>query len=280
MSNDSSPMSSLRAQTDKVKDVVESWSDPIKPYFPAIGRFLIVATFLEDAFRIVTQYKDQVTFLNLMRGIPSSLTHLFLAANVIGMIACSIMIIARKRSEYAVAGLTTSVVAQYIAYGYGFLFGLTFFLRNLSVLGGLMMVLVDSWVRQPSAMPGLPSVEEKDRKMYFQLAGRVLLIFLFVGFIFTGEWNRLRIVVAVLGFLACMMVVVGFKAKLSAVTLVAILSTFNILANNFWTARKDYWNVDSARYDFFQILSIIGGLVLLVNNGPGKYSIDEKRKTR
>jgi len=41
--------------------------------------------------------------------------------------------------------------------------------------------------------------------------------------------------VALLGFVACVMVVVGFKAKFSAVMLVVILSVFNVLVNNFWT---------------------------------------------
>ena len=66
--------------------------------------------------------------------------------------------------------------------GYGLVFDLNFFLRNLSVMGGLMMVLSDSWVRKKFAPAGLPQLDEKDKKMYFQLAGRVLLIFLFVGF--------------------------------------------------------------------------------------------------
>jgi hypothetical protein len=33
-------------------------------YLPAIGRFLIVVTFLEDALRIVTQWSDQLTYLH------------------------------------------------------------------------------------------------------------------------------------------------------------------------------------------------------------------------
>ena len=33
-------------------------------YLPAIGRFLIVVTFLEDALRIVTQWTDQLTYLH------------------------------------------------------------------------------------------------------------------------------------------------------------------------------------------------------------------------
>jgi uncharacterized membrane protein YphA (DoxX/SURF4 family) len=149
------------------------------------------------------------------------------------MISCSFLVITRKHSDYAVAGLIGVVVTQ--ALGYGLIFDLNFFLRNLSVMGGLLMVLSDSWIRKNKAFAGLPEIEEKDRKMYFQLAGRVLLIFLFVGFIFSGKWTIWRVIVAALGFVACVMVVVGFKAKFSATMLVVILSVFNLLVNNFWT---------------------------------------------
>lgn len=121
------------------------------------------------------------------------------------------------------------------AFGYGLIFDLNFFLRNLSVIGGLLMVLSDSWVRKTKAFAGLPTLDEKDKKMYFQLAGRVLLIFLFIGFVFSGEWSFWRVLVCILGAGACVMVVVGFKAKYSATLLVVILSGFNLLVNNFWT---------------------------------------------
>jgi uncharacterized membrane protein YphA (DoxX/SURF4 family) len=149
------------------------------------------------------------------------------------MCTCSSLVIARKYSDYAVAGLSGVVVTQ--ALGYGLIFDLNFFLRNLSVMGGLLMVLSDSWVRKSKAFAGLPSIDEKDRKMYFQLAGRVLLIFLFIGFVFSGKWSVWRVIVALFGFVACVMVVVGFKAKFSAIMLVVILSVFNLLVNNFWT---------------------------------------------
>ena len=152
------------------------------------------------------------------------------------MTASALLIIIRKHSEYAVIGLIGVVVTQ--ALGYGLIFDLNFFLRNLSVMGGLLMVLSDSWVRKKFAPAGLPQLDEKDRKMYFQLAGRVLLIFLFVGFVFAGDWSLGRVVVILVGAVACVMVVVGFKAKWSAIILVMILSIFNILVNNFWTVRN------------------------------------------
>ncbi|KAK2589781.1 ER-derived vesicles protein erv29 [Conoideocrella luteorostrata] len=293
----------IRPYTSKVEDALDNLSEPLKPYLPAIGRFLIVVTFLEDALRIIMQWSDQLLYLHDYRhskftppwgpigllmlagsneissdaaAVPSGLTHIFLFANVIAMVTCSTFVIARKHSDHAVAGLMGVVVTQ--ALGYGLIFDLNFFLRNLSVIGGLLMVLSDSWVRKTKAFAGLPQLDEKDRKMYFQLAGRVLLIFLFIGFVFTGQWSIWRVLVSLLGAGACVMVVVGFKAKFSATLLVLILSVFNLFVNNFWTLHEHHPHKDFAKYDFFQILSIVGGLLLLVNSGPGQFSIDEKKK--
>ncbi|KAM4059054.1 SURF4 family protein [Hirsutella rhossiliensis] len=274
--SDGNILDQIRPYTSKVEDFMDSFSEPIKPYLPAIGRFLIVVTFLEDALRIVTQWGDQLLYLRDYRHIPGGITHVFLIVNVLAMVSCSTLVIIRKHSDYAVAGLIGVVVTQ--ALGYGLIFDLNFFLRNLSVMGGLLMVLSDSWVRKTKAFAGLPQIDEKDRKMYFQLAGRVLLIFLFVGFVFSGTWSIWRVIVCFLGAGACIMVVVGFKAKFSAILLVVILSIFNILVNNFWTLHEHHPQKDFAKYDFFQILSIVGGLLLLVNSGPGQFSIDEKKK--
>ncbi|KAI9845340.1 MAG: hypothetical protein M1837_004962 [Sclerophora amabilis] len=241
--NDPSPLDAIREQTSKIEDWLDTISDPLKPEY---------------------------------RHIPHGLTHVFLIVNVLAMTASSVLVIARRYSEYAVAGLLGVVITQ--ALGYGLIFDLNFFLRNLSVMGGLLMVLSDSWVRKKFAPAGLPEIDDKDRKMYFQLAGRVLLIFLFIGFVFSGQWSFWRILVSLMGLVACVMVVVGFKAKISAVMLVVILSIFNLLVNNWWTLSANHLNRDFAKYDFFQILSIVGGLLLLVNMGPGQFSVDEKKK--
>lgn len=232
------------------------------------------------------------------------------------MLSCSTLVIIRKHTVYAVGGLLAVVVTQ--ALGYGLIFDLNFFLRNLSVIGGLLMVLSDSWVRKKFAPAGLPQLDEKDRKMYIQLAGRVLLIFLFVGFVVSGDWSFGRIVVSLLGAVACVMVVVGFKAKWSATILVVILSIFNLIVNNFWTVRWQtetfawpdtltssisYTSITRTKisqstisFKYFPLCMSLpfiphdyepdwltkdfcsGGLLLLVNMGPGQFSVDEKKK--
>ena len=48
------PMEQVRRVTSKVEDVMDANLRWVKPYLPALGRFLIVVTFLEDALRCVT----------------------------------------------------------------------------------------------------------------------------------------------------------------------------------------------------------------------------------
>lgn len=95
------------------------------------------------------------------------------------------------------------------------------------------MVLSDSLQNNKKKIfAGLPSISETDRRKYFQLAGRVLLIFLFIGFAFQGKFTFFRAMVSLLGLAACIMVAVGFKAKWSASLLVTVLSVANVFVNN------------------------------------------------
>ena len=61
--NPDDPIEKFRAIARTVEDNVEIYSQPLKPHLPAIGRLLIVGTFLEDSLRIVTQWGDQLWYL-------------------------------------------------------------------------------------------------------------------------------------------------------------------------------------------------------------------------
>jgi len=275
--NPDDPLEKLRLFAQQAEDAVEIYSQPLRPHLPAIGRFLIVVTFYEDALRIITQWSDQLWYLQTHRHFYWGLSHFFLLVNVIVMLAGSSSIILKRFTEYAVIGLFLVVILQ--GFGYGLIFDLNFFLRNLSVIGGLVMVFSDTLVSRKKNFAGLPSISETDRKKYFLLAGRVLLIFLFLGFVLQGKWSVGRVFVTLFGLAACTMVAVGFKAKWSATFLVIVLSIFNVFANNWWSVHSAHPQRDFLKYDFFQTLSIVGGLILLVNIGPGGLSVDEKKKT-
>ncbi|KAI8060217.1 SURF4 family-domain-containing protein [Gongronella butleri] len=268
---------SMRSFSSSMEHGLDRIGRPLKPFISCIARFLIVATFLEDALRLSYQWEEQRTFMENRRGISPNFAQAFLLGNVVMMMLGSLMIIFRKRQGMGACMLMVVVISQ--AVGYGLIFDVAFFLRNLSVLGGLTMVISDGLVQHRQVMFGaLPQISENDKRRYFQLSGRLLLVLLFLGTAFHGQWTIARGIVSVLNFLACIMVAVGFKAKYSAVFLVLFLSVSNVLINNFWTIRNNQFRRDFLKFDFFQTLSTIGGFLLLASVGPGGYSFDEKKK--
>lgn len=262
----------------KVEDSLDQYFSVLKPYVPAIGRAFIVATFYEDALRIISQWSEQVYYLHNYRKIWGWLTVVFLLANVVVMLGGATMLVMRKNPMYATIGLVSVVVLQGLFYG--LITDGQFILRNLSVVGGLILAFSDSLVRDKRAlnMPGLPQLSNTDNRKYFLLAGRLLLIFLFLGFVFSAKWSLGRLLVILVGFIACGSIVVGYKTKFSAAVLTVLLFVYNLFVNQFWRYSSHDSNRDFLKYEFFQTLSIVGGLAIIVNAGAGEFSIDEKKK--
>ncbi|KAI8384091.1 SURF4 family-domain-containing protein [Blakeslea trispora] len=272
----------LKSTSERAESLLGTLGAPIKPFLPILGRFLVIATFYEDALRIIWQWEDQIFYLEKGRSLHLYLATALVTFNAVSMILCSTCILFKRYVGAAVATLCFVVFDQALAYG--LFFDMMFLLRNLSVTGGLLLCMSESILKKKSSnksismFASLPQISVNDRHKYFQLAGRSLLVLLFVGFILNGEWNYLRMTVSLIGLAACIMVVVGFRAKWSATFLVAILCTINLLVNNWWSVNYSEYKRDFLKYDFFQCLSIIGGLLLLVSIGPGGLSYDERKK--
>lgn len=78
------------------------------------------------------------------------------------MLAASSAVISKRYTEYAVLGLFLVVISQ--GFGYGLIFDMNFFLRNLSVIGGLVMLFSETLISRKKNFAGLPSISETDRK--------------------------------------------------------------------------------------------------------------------
>lgn len=262
----------------KIEDLLDDYLKPLKPYVPSIGRSFIVATFYEDSLRIISQWSEQVYYLHNYKHIWRWLTVLFLIANVITMLTASTLLVLRKKPAASTIALIAVVTLQGIFYG--LIFDGQFILRNLSVVGGLILAFSDTLVRDKRslAMPGLPMLNNKDDKKYFLLAGRLLLVFLFLGFVFSASFSFTRVIVILVGFVSCGSIIVGYKTKFAAFILTVLLFLYNIFVNQFWRYGSHDSNRDFLAYEFFQTLSIVGGLLIIVNAGAGELSIDEKKK--
>jgi uncharacterized membrane protein YphA (DoxX/SURF4 family) len=260
------------AYSKKVENLVDHPSlQQIKPYIPQIGRFLIVATFYEDAIRLISQWSDQAFYLWNYRHIPYFFVIVLLIFCIIVMLSGSTLIIMRKHQLYASGALIFILLLQGLMYG--LFVNSSFILRNLSLIGGLLIALSDTLVKEKKRFAGLPEIHSNNSyKNYVLLAGRVMLVLMFFSFAATKSWFVTIITLIGIGSIAA-----GYKTKFASVILITILTFYNFTQNSYWNvkgeAKKDY-----QRYEFYQTLSIIGGLLLVVNTGAGELSIDEKKK--
>ncbi len=149
--------------------------------------------------------------------------------------------------------------------------------RNLSLAGGLLLLLVESKPEAKSLFAGVPTLGDNKPKNYMQFAGRILLIIMFLTLI-RADFEIMHIILNFIGTALIILVAIGYKTKLSALTLVCMLCLINVLANPFWTIESDKPLHDFLKYDFFQTMSVIGGLLFIVALGPGGVSLDEHKK--
>jgi putative oxidoreductase len=82
----------------------------------------------------------------------------------------------------------------------------------------------------------------------------------------------IAVAIEVLGGLA---ILVGFQTKIVAWIVFLYLIPTTFLFHNFW-AMQGAARMDNMAH-FFKNVAIMGGFLLLAANGPGRYSIDERK---
>lgn len=246
-----------------------------KYVLPTMARLCLIATFLEDGLRMWFQWTEQTEYMDLLWSCGRFLATVFVLVNLVGQLGGCVMVIGRWNVSIACGVLFFIVVLQTVAYN--IFWDLQFLFRNLALIGALLLVLAESRVEGRSLFAGVPSLGDNKPKNLLQLAGRILLAFMFITLI-RFEISFLQIFQDILGSILMVLVTVGYKTKLSALLLVLILSALNFYHNAWWTIPDHKPLRDFLKYDFFQTLSVIGGLLMIVSLGPGGVSMDEHKK--
>ena len=224
----------------------------VKHVLPTIARLCLIATFLEDGIRMWVQWNEQREYMNMSWGCGMFLATCFVLINLVGQIGGCVMVLARFKVTIACGILFGIVILQTIAYS--IFWDLQFLMRNLALIGALLLVVAESTNQAKSLFAGVPTLGDNKPKNYMQLAGRILLAFMFFTLI-RFEFSFLQIVQDLLGSVLIVLVTVGYKTKLSALCLVLLLTIVNL-----YKPTRDF-----LKYDFFQTLSVIGGLLMIVS---------------
>eukprot|EP00731_Ephydatia_muelleri_P023896 Em0016g167a len=221
------------------------------------------------------QWNEQRDYLNLTWRCGPVLATLFVATNMLVQIVGCFMVLLRKYVQVAVGMLFAIIVIQTAVYTV--LWDAKFFLRNIALCGGLLLLLAEISGEVKTMFAGVPTGDTNRKQSYMQLVGRVLVVFMFMT-LFSFEFSVLRLVELVVGTVLMVSMVIGFKTKLAALVLVAWLTILNFVLNSFWMVPYNRIMRDFLKYDFFQTLSVIGGLLLVVALGPGGVSYDAHKK--
>lgn len=144
-----------------------------------------------------------------------------------------------------------------------------------AVIGGLVLLFVDGKSEGRRLFAGLPSTgEDKTAKPYLLLSGRILLLFMVLTLIHL-DTNIVNIAQDVIELVIALFIAFGYRTKVASLFLAGWLSVINIYINSWWM-ETDF--TDVLRYDFFQTLSVIGGLLLVSSLGAGGISVDKMKQ--
>ncbi|XP_078493835.1 surfeit locus protein 4 [Ciona intestinalis] len=258
----------------KAEDAADNVLRHTKYILPHLGRLCLISTFIEDGIRMWMQWGEQRDYIASTWSCGQFLASVFVFINMVGQIGACVGVLMRKQVPIMCGLLFFIISLQTIAYS--ILWDIKFLARNMALVGAVLLLLAESKSEARSLFAGVPQLEHNTPKSYLQLSGRVLLVLMFMTLLhFT--LNPIDIIVDLFG-LGCMICIsIGFRARICATILVVGLVILNFSVNNFW-AHSSIMN-DFLKYDFFQVMSVIGGLLLMIEKGPGDLSYDAYKKS-
>ncbi|KII72135.1 Surfeit locus protein 4 [Thelohanellus kitauei] len=272
------PQKQLMERAEMFADSVVRKSRYILPY---MAKFCILSTFFEDALRMWFQWPEQRDYFNHVWRCGVIFSNVLVFLNLFLQLIPGALVCVNKYATQSAYILLGTVVVQGIVYKV--IFNLQYLMKSAAILGGLILLLASYREEMKSTMfATLPKIESaySSPKSVLQLGGRVLIMLMFLTlFISEKEWGSLitwlRLFVS-FGLMVC--ILVGYKTTLAGLAAAAWLMLSNLVHNSFWKYEPHTHHHDYYKFDFFQTMSVIGGLLLLVSIGPGSASVDERKK--
>lgn len=260
---------------NRAEDVADRVLRHGKHVLPHVARLFLVSTFVEDGIRMWFQWGPQRDYMDSSWKCGWYLGTLFVLVNMLGQLGACALVLIRRQVAIACAILCGIVAMQTVAYH--IFWDIRFLMRNLALAGGIILLLAETRAEGRSLFAGLPSSGDNRPRTFMQLGGRILLVLMFLTIV-RFDLSAVNILVDVVGSVLVIFIAIGYKTKLASLIIVTFLTAMNLYFNAWWSVTDDNSLRDFLKYDFFQTLSVVGGLLLVVALGPGSYSMDEHKK--
>jgi uncharacterized membrane protein YphA (DoxX/SURF4 family) len=255
--------------------VAKKMSNISNTILPHLARLCLVSSFIDASVSLWFQWEDQKEYLVISWGCTTNIATSFLIFNLVGQLGSVTMILTRFFVRSACLIVICTVIFQAIAFKE--LLKLQFLFRNVSLLGSLLLVVADTLLEEKSHYAGLPSLGQNKTKKYLLLVGRILTLCMF-EMVLSFDMSTNQIIQNIAGSLLMVLFTVGYKTRLSALVMVIWLTSLNITFNAWWKIPYDNQVRLLIQYEFFQRVSVIGGLLMLISLGAGDVSIDAQKK--
>merc|ERR1711998_227574 len=259
-----------------------------------VAPLLLVITFLEDGLRVVFRWSEQMSYLTGSRhgmGMSSWFAVLALVTSIVLQIGGSLLVlqgdkIRQLKGQHVKVGggaLLTFLLLQPVMYGQHT--DMDFMCRTLTLAGGLALLWQHDMQKlgaKADLFAGLPDAgtTSQHSQELVQLIGRTLITLIFFYQMFENlaksHAGAMHWIGAIVTCAICAGVLLGFKAKAAGVLLLVLLGAGNMLMHPFWSVRPHLY--DFTKFYFFQTLSVMGGLMLLILHGPGGLSVEGDSK--
>uniref|UniRef100_A0A8R1HNR3 Surfeit locus protein 4 homolog n=1 Tax=Caenorhabditis japonica TaxID=281687 RepID=A0A8R1HNR3_CAEJA len=263
----------MRLWISKFEDYTEDVIRKTKKVLPTIGRVLLVSTFLEDGFRLMFNLSIHADhFASIWWGGYAFFYCVTLIMAIL-LLVVPVLVLARFKVTELCGVLAVVLFVEIVLYE--LLTTYRLLIRNFSIFAALLLLVMENMLRKPKQYDQLPRDENEVDMTSVILCGCRLFLNLILVSLVKIEFSFSRLIVSFISYGLMIFVWCGYKTRAMSFVLAIWLFVFNMFTNDFWNRET---RSDTVRYDFFQTLSAVGGLLLLMHTGPGDLSVDEFKK--